>query len=540
MKKTLLSVLCVILVFIPTYIAIASYMTTQNAPISNSYVEKIDIADLDAKNTTITKTKNEGDLVTFFVSMNANSQKVAELPDPLVGTPFYKVTFYSGNVAEEYKYYFDTTGTPSYVEYPDGSVSQLASDDVSKFLITPYALSLFADEALPILNTASGDKIIPSKVDWKYRVDGEKFSNLTGFETTSDLVTYDMDGSVNLLFSSEADLYTLTVYDANSAEVYNGTLTDLSELDLSGDTDLTFMLTASWYEENEKNYCGEATYNFKTHLRAGAEFFIGEESVEPGEFVAITGYNVADPARVTFESDPAIGFTPTFYKDGDHVVGLVPIDVNLENKSYVFTVSYGSVKQSINLTIDKKTFKERTQTISELTVKNTRSEEALKAFDDEFAKICASSESTRYFSGNFIDMSGKDSIGAAIMAGFGIYRTISATDETYRSNGVEFRANAGTEIPACNAGKVVYVGITTFGGRMVVIDHGLGLKTWYMHLGECKVEVGNEVKTGDTIGTAGNSGFTETNGVFTIMTVGNVPVCPYSTWENSVIMYEKN
>ncbi|MGN1048761.1 MAG: M23 family metallopeptidase [Eubacteriales bacterium] len=540
MKRTILAVVCVILVFIPTYIAIASYVSTQNAPISNSYVEKIEIADLNAKNTLITKTNKEGDLVSFFVSMNASAQKVAELPDPLVGTPFYKVIFYSGNVAEEYKYYFSTDGSPSYVELPDGTVAQLAVSDVNKFLITPYALSLFPDEELPSLTSSLGVPILPSKVDWKYLVSGDKYSSLSGFETSSEMQTYTMEGSVQLNFSSDADLYTVQVYDSENKEIYNGTTTDLTSLDLGGDTDLTIMLTASWYEDSTRKYYGEATYNFKTHLQAGAEFFIGESSVDPGGFVAITGYNVSDPSKIVFTSEPSIGYTPVFFADGDHVVGLVPINVELEHKSYVFTISYGSAKQTMNLSINNKKFGTRTHEVSQITVKNARSEEALAAFNELFEQICAENETTRYFSGNFIDMSLDPSVKARYAQGFGYMRTISATGESYRNIGIDFLVAAGTDIPAANSGKVVYTGITAYGGRMVVIDHGLGLKTWYMHLGECKVAEGDIVKTGDAIGTAGNSGFTETNGVYAIMTVGNVPVCPYSTWENSVIMYTKD
>lgn len=540
MKKTVLAVVCVILIFIPTFVAIASYVMTQNAPILNNYVEKIEISDLDGNVSTVTKTKNKGDFVSFFVSMNNAATKVNELPDPLVGTAFYKVVFYSGNVAEEYKYYFDTTGASSYAEYPDGSIYQLKNDDVNKFLITPYALSLFSDDEMPVLRTPSGDKIVPSKVSWNYKL-GSDYSALSGFKTTDELVNYTMDGSVQLLFSSDADLYTIKVYDSTSALVYDGSTDDLSTLTLGDGGELTFMVTASWYKDDTRNFYGEASYNFKTTLVAGAEFFIGTSSIDPGEFVAITAYNVSDPSRIKFSSEPSIGFTPTFYMDGDHAVGLVPISAELEAKSYVFTLSYGAMKQDINLTINNKTFKKRTQNISKIVAENTRSEEALKAFDEVFAEICAKSETTKYFSGNFIDMSSGDgNIKAAIIAGFGIYRTITSTDETYRSNGVEFRVANGTDIPACNSGKVVYTGITTFGGRMVVVDHGLGLKTWYMHLSEVKVNVDDTVAKGETVGTAGTSGFTETPGVFTIMTVGDMPVCPYDTWENGVLMYEKH
>lgn len=534
MKKTIISVICVLLIFIPTYIAIASYVTTQNAPISNDFVEKIDIADLNGETFTVAKTNKEGDLVSFFVSMNSNAVKVTELPEPLVGTSFYKVTFHSGNVAEDYKYYLNSSGALSYAEFPDGTVYQLSPTDVNKFLITPYALSLFPEEKLPILRTPSDVEIVPTKVSWNYKLDGQKFSTLSGFKTTEELISYDMDGSIHLNFTSDADLYTLKVYDKNSTLVYDGSTSDLGDITLDSSSELTFMVTASWYEDNTRDFYGEAVYNFKTNLLAGAEFFIGENSasVQPGDFVAITGYNVSDPSKVRFSSEPSIGYTPTFYKDGDHVVAFVPIDVNLENKSYVFTISYGSIEQEINLAIEKKTFKSRTHTVSKVIAENTRSKEALEEFDAIFASVCAESEATRYFTEKFTDYEGQKAMNAKITAGFGLYRTISSTKEEYRNIGVEWQIAQGTDIPATNAGKVVYAGISTYAGRMVVIDHGMGIKTWYLHLGEIKANVGDVVALGDVIGTAGNSGFTETNGVYTIMTVGNIPVCPYRTWDS--------
>lgn len=540
MKKTLLSVLCVILIFIPTYIAIANYVVTQNAPISGDFVEKIDISDLDGNTFTVSKTKKEGDIVSFFVDMNSSAAKVTELPEPLVGTPFYKVTFHSGNVAEDYKYYFGIDGEQSYAEFPDGTVYKLDSAAVNKFLLSPYALSILPDENLPILKSSSNQQIIPSKVTWNYKIDNDnKYSSLKGFETTEEIRTYDMDGSIHLLFSSEADLYAIKAYDSESNLVYDELVEDLSTFALDGESDLTLMVTATWYEDSARKYYGEATYNFKVNLTAGAEFFIGLPSILPGEFVAIAAYNVSDVSKISFKSEPEIGFVPTFYQDGDRAIALVPIDVNLEHKAYVFTLSYGATQQEINLKIDDKTFLKRNHKVSEIIAKNTRSEAALNEFNEKFEEICATSETTRYFSGPFIDMNTDPTLMAPIMAGFGVYRTITSTNETYRSTGVDFSMAAGTAIPACNNGKVVYTGITTHGGRMVVIDHGLGLKTWYMHLNEIKVAVGDIVSTGDIIGTAGNSGFTETNGVFAIMTVGNMPVCPYDTWENGVVIYDK-
>ena len=535
MKKTIISVLCVLLLFIPTYIAIVSYVQTQNAPISNSFVEKIDISDLNGESFTVAKTNAEGDLVSFFVSMNANATKVAELPEPLVGTSFYKVTFHSGNVAEDYKYYLNTKGALSYAEFPDGTVYQLTVSDVNKFLKTPYALSLFSSDSLPILQNTKGESITPTSVSWNYKLDGEKYSTLSGFKTTEELITYEMEGGLDLNFTAKADLYTLKVYDKNSTLIYDGSTDDLTTLSFDTDSDLTFMVKASWYEDNTRDFYGEATYNFRTKLIAGAEFFIGEsEGIQPGDFVAITGYNVADPAKVRFTSSPAIGYTPTFYAEGDRVIAFVPLHYGLEHGSYVFTLSYGSVSQEINLEVTSKKFRTNTHKVSKVIAENTRNEEALKEFDELFASICAQSEATKYFTESFTDYEGQKAMKAKITAGFGLYRTISSTKEEYRNIGVEWKIAKGTNIPASNAGKVIYAGISTYGGRMVVIDHGMGLKTWYLHLDEIKTNVGDIVALGDIIGTAGNSGFAEQNGICTIMTVGNIPVCPYRTWDSGV------
>ncbi len=535
MKKTIISVLCVLLLFIPTYIAIASYITTQNAPISNNFVEKIDIADLKGETFTVAKTNAEGDLVSFFVSMNTNATKVAELPEPLVGTSFYKVTFHSGNVAEDYKYYLNTKGALSYAEFPDGTVYQLSVEDVNKFLKTPYALSLFSENSLPILKNTEGESITPTSVSWNYKLDGEKYSPLSGFKTTEELITYDMEGGLDLHFTANADFYTLKVYDKNSTLIYDGSTDDLGDLSFDTDSDLTFMVKASWYEDNTRDFYGEATYNFRTKLIAGAEFFIGEsEGVQPGDFVAITGYNVADPAKVRFTSSPSIGYTPTFYTEGDRVIAFVPLHYELSHGSYVFTLSYGSVSQEINLEVASKKFRTNTHKVSKVIAENTRNEESLAEFDELFASVCAQSESTKYFTESFTDYEGQKAMKAKITAGFGLYRTVSSTKEEYRNIGVEWKIAKGTNIPASNAGKVVYAGISTYGGRMVVIDHGMGLKTWYLHLDEIKTNVGDIVALGDIIGTAGNSGFAEENGICTIMTVGNIPVCPYRTWDSGV------
>ena len=86
---------------------------------------------------------------------------------------------------------------------------------------------------------------------------------------------------------------------------------------------------------------------------------------------------------------------------------------------------------------------------------------------------------------------------------------------------------SGLSIPAANAGKVVAVGNDPLLGNYIVIDHGLGIKTWYCHLSETDFALNETVAGGQNIGKTGSTGFTDTTGFFLMTTVNGVAVTPY-------------
>lgn len=66
---------------------------------------------------------------------------------------------------------------------------------------------------------------------------------------------------------------------------------------------------------------------------------------------------------------------------------------------------------------------------------------------------------------------------------------------------------AKTPIQAARDGIVVEAGATRAGyGYLVVLDHGEGLQTFYAHMRKVSVNVGQEVKRGETVGYMGNTG----------------------------------
>lgn len=72
--------------------------------------------------------------------------------------------------------------------------------------------------------------------------------------------------------------------------------------------------------------------------------------------------------------------------------------------------------------------------------------------------------------------------------------------------GLDFRVPSGTPVAAMNDGTVLLARPLYFEGNFVVIDHGQGLLTLYLHLSEFKVKEGDRVKRGQEIGLSGGTG----------------------------------
>jgi len=80
-------------------------------------------------------------------------------------------------------------------------------------------------------------------------------------------------------------------------------------------------------------------------------------------------------------------------------------------------------------------------------------------------------------------------------------------DVTIQHLGVDLDAVEGTPIYAINNGKVVLVEKLTVYGNTIIIDHGLGIYSLYLHLSEFKVSEGDILKKGEVIGLSGNTGW---------------------------------
>jgi murein DD-endopeptidase MepM/ murein hydrolase activator NlpD len=89
--------------------------------------------------------------------------------------------------------------------------------------------------------------------------------------------------------------------------------------------------------------------------------------------------------------------------------------------------------------------------------------------------------------------------------GFGARRVINGHARAPHG-GTDFPAPTGATVIAANRGRVALVGEFYFPGRLVVLDHGLGLYTLYFHLDTIAVTAGQLVARGEPLGTVGMTG----------------------------------
>lgn len=94
---------------------------------------------------------------------------------------------------------------------------------------------------------------------------------------------------------------------------------------------------------------------------------------------------------------------------------------------------------------------------------------------------------------------------AAISDVFGSVRVFNGKTSSPHL-GLDFRVPSGTPVAAMNDGTVLLARPLYFEGNFVVLDHGQGLLTLYLHLSEFKVKEGEQVKRGQEIGLSGGTG----------------------------------
>ncbi len=115
-------------------------------------------------------------------------------------------------------------------------------------------------------------------------------------------------------------------------------------------------------------------------------------------------------------------------------------------------------------------------------------------------QVFAQMDPQREWAGKFLPP-----VRAEISDVFGTTRTFNGQVESVHQ-GLDYAVREGTPVSALNRGKVLLARPLFFEGGFVVLDHGQGLLTLYMHLSKIEVKEDDPVARGQEIGLSGGSG----------------------------------
>ena len=96
--------------------------------------------------------------------------------------------------------------------------------------------------------------------------------------------------------------------------------------------------------------------------------------------------------------------------------------------------------------------------------------------------------------------------GGRISSTFGSREAPTEGASTYHK-GIDIAASSGSKVVASAGGEVVIATYSASAGNYVMINHGSGVYTVYMHMASLGVSEGQEVKQGESIGTVGSTGY---------------------------------
>jgi murein DD-endopeptidase MepM/ murein hydrolase activator NlpD len=176
------------------------------------------------------------------------------------------------------------------------------------------------------------------------------------------------------------------------------------------------------------------------------------------------------------------------------------VDIQTKPKAYYVHVTAGKKKIKLKLRIKKTNFPELHLSLPDEKVFPSPDDLDRVEKENNKLKDIWQNVSERLWEGKFIAPLENE-----ISTVFGTKRVIN---EKFASvhRGMDIRGKEGEQVRASNSGKVVLSEELFYGGNTLVLDHGQGIFSIYMHLSGFNVKSGDIVSKGDAIGLVGSSG----------------------------------
>lgn len=537
-KSAGLIVICLLTVLIPISIAVCYVQFIKGGQKVVSPDISVLLYNADGKLTDSETTQEDiidaSSFAGLFYKMSESKIR-AQKPAEFNETPNMSFTVMYNSVSETFKCYFNEDGASSYLMDSSGSFYSPDPLAYSMFLSSPYAEPIYKESSPPILYTPLNDKVISKTTEWTYVLNNGSEKSSSNYETTDNVLTYRIAGAINFSFSRIPDTCTVTVKTLSEDTVFTGSLEKLASLTVEENSELLVSIVANWEKSEKLSSYGIQRYEFKIICVEPSTFDISATEAVGGDILVLSVSNVDNVNSIiysplilptdeeSFKNDSfakalneLYSYQPIFIKDGANAYALLPIPAGIPDTDFTFSLSCGISKAKLTLKLKSSTAKK--VDIGEIELTNAQKSE----FSRRLFHLKHSKNDVLLINGDFIfpDSYGfaqAQSYNSSINNSFTLYAT------SYTSSGAN-----GTSVQSANVGIVSEVGYSPLLGNYVIVDHGMGLLTWYCGLSDVGVAEKDIVKKGDSVGRSGSSSMLCENGVNIICSVGGILIDPAS------------
>lgn len=237
----------------------------------------------------------------------------------------------------------------------------------------------------------------------------------------------------------------------------------------------------------------------QTTGRAKTVAVAAPKSVRPGDaFIVRVPPGVVPPVAAEFlgKSYPPLNVTGE-----PGVLFLLGSDMDAAPGPAEIVLRRGEAVERLRLTIARRAFPEERLTLPPAMVTPPKELEERIAREQELAAaVYRTPAAAKLWDRGFAKALGQKAAG-----NFGRRRILNGLPKSPHG-GQDYTAPAGTQVRALAAGKVRLARDFYYSGLTVLIDHGTGLVSQYMHFEKILVEEGQSVAAGEVIGSVGSTG----------------------------------
>lgn len=251
----------------------------------------------------------------------------------------------------------------------------------------------------------------------------------------------------------------------------------------------------------ELKVSGEERFAARLEYAVPMKISFAADHIKQGSVIPVTGSGVRGEVSIS-AGDLAAPF-PLVTDERGYARGLFSISYSTAPGSYTGIISSEEGTSEFCFTVEEEQYPEQHLIIPVETVSSTvGNSDNRNEYNSMMRKTYESWYPERFYDDCFTQP-----VGGTVTTEFGLFRYTNDDPVPTRHVGIDIANAEGTPVLAAASGYVIVADYNGVSGYTVVIDHGLGVRTYYFHMSKLSVAQGDFAEEGSEIGQVGSTGY---------------------------------